>query len=672
MGVLAVRRRRGPAGQGRGPGTAAPVAGLRRGARRGGLDHPLVGEARGDARVRRGGLRPAPVVRRRGRGGPAPRAGRRHRRRGRRCGGSAAGRRPRARGARRRLRRPTSRTRSSRGRACSWSRTARRSASATALSSCSSPGTRRPATLALWAALVHAPPGTTALVLFMTAAQQWAIRVALDARLPLSPDGPRVRQGDGSGRWRRSCRAGRSCSQDAPASRLRSSPTSLRAAVPFEGGVGPAPRASPSAGRSEARGRGPARVEVRAARRAQPGAVGTAQHLRRAARARARRAPTARRSSSSPSTYGLSRSSSPPPGWSISRASTATVGAASSRQRMHGPRSAASKRRRSDQPLPVIREMSSRTGHDRRLGHVALLAVAEAAELDLEVDALPLTGAQVQPGEVEAVGSGGHRAFRVEPVACARWSSTSRARRCGRRSCRIPFPATAQLLLRVRACGVCRTDVHVRDGEVTTTTRPIVPGHQIVGVVERGGPGHAHPDRDARRRALARLDRRHVRVLHERPREPVHGRTLHGPGHPRRVRRADGRRRALSASRSPTATTTWRSHRCCAPGLIGHRALRMTGDARRLGLYGFGAAAHIVAQVGDPPGPHGPRLHARAGRGRRRPSRWSSAARRPATRSPPARSRSTRRSSSPPRASSSRRRCARATAAASSSAPGST
>ncbi len=46
------------------------------------------------------------------------------------------------------------------------------------------------AALALWAALVSAPPGMTALVLFMTAAQQWAIRVALDARLPLSPDGP--------------------------------------------------------------------------------------------------------------------------------------------------------------------------------------------------------------------------------------------------------------------------------------------------------------------------------------------------------------------------------------------------------------------------------------------------------------------------------------------------
>ena len=52
-----------------------------------------------------------------------------------------------------------------------------------------------------------------------------------------------------------------------------------------------------------------------------------------------------------------------------------------------------------------------------------------------------------------------------------------------------PVPGAGKLLLRVRACGVCRTDVHVRDGEVTTTTRPIVPGHQIVGIVERAGPG---------------------------------------------------------------------------------------------------------------------------------------------------------------------------------------
>ncbi len=52
-----------------------------------------------------------------------------------------------------------------------------------------------------------------------------------------------------------------------------------------------------------------------------------------------------------------------------------------------------------------------------------------------------------------------------------------------------PVPGAGELLLHVAACGICRTDVHVRDGEVTTRTRPIVPGHQIVAIVVAGGPG---------------------------------------------------------------------------------------------------------------------------------------------------------------------------------------
>jgi len=159
-----------------------------------------------------------------------------------------------------------------------------------------------------------------------------------------------------------------------------------------------------------------------------------------------------------------------------------------------------------------------------------------------------------------------------------------------------PEPAPGQLLLRVRACGVCRTDVHIRDGELTTDTRPIVPGHQIVGIVERGGS----------RTTTAPGTRVGV---------PWLGWT---DGTCRFCQR--GRENLCTAARftgldihGGFAELTVADERYCFPladgpedlalapllcgGLIGHRALRMTGDAPRLGLYGFGAAAHIVAQV---------------------------------------------------------------------------
>jgi propanol-preferring alcohol dehydrogenase len=159
-----------------------------------------------------------------------------------------------------------------------------------------------------------------------------------------------------------------------------------------------------------------------------------------------------------------------------------------------------------------------------------------------------------------------------------------------------PVPAAGQLLLRVRACGVCRTDVHVRDGEVTTITRPIVPGHQIVGVVERGGAGTT----------TAPGTRVGVPWL--------------GWTDGTCAFCASGRENLCTAARftgldihGGFAELTVADERYCFPlpdgygdldvapllcaGLIGHRALRMTGEARRLGLYGFGAAAHIVAQV---------------------------------------------------------------------------
>ena len=151
----------------------------------------------------------------------------------------------------------------------------------------------------------------------------------------------------------------------------------------------------------------------------------------------------------------------------------------------------------------------------------------------------------------------------------------------------IPVPEPGQLLLRVRACGVCRTDLHVVDGELDRPKLPLVPGHQIVG--EAG---------DGRRvgRSLARVDVRRVQVLPLRPRESLRPRAVHRLRHRRRLRRG-----AVADERYcfplPDGFEDAQAAPLLCAGLIGYRSLRLAGDAERVGLYGFGAAAHIVAQV---------------------------------------------------------------------------
>jgi propanol-preferring alcohol dehydrogenase len=150
-----------------------------------------------------------------------------------------------------------------------------------------------------------------------------------------------------------------------------------------------------------------------------------------------------------------------------------------------------------------------------------------------------------------------------------------------------PVPAAGELLLKVNACGVCRTDLHVVDGELTQPKLPLVPGHQIVGIAE-----------DGRRLGV-----------------PWLGWTC---GACRYCR--SGRENLCDRARftgydmdGGYAEFTVADERFCFPiperyddlevapllcaGLIGYRSLRMAGDAERLGLYGFGSAAHIVAQV---------------------------------------------------------------------------
>jgi alcohol dehydrogenase, propanol-preferring len=157
----------------------------------------------------------------------------------------------------------------------------------------------------------------------------------------------------------------------------------------------------------------------------------------------------------------------------------------------------------------------------------------------------------------------------------------------------VPRAGPGELLVEVKACGVCRTDLHLLDGEVSIEHPPRILGHQIVGAVRSDAPS---------------LDGRRVGV-------PWLGWTC-GECEYCRSGRENLCRRARFTGRDidgGMAQYTVADERYCfalpdgypdmqaAPllcaGLIGYRALNMCGSARRLGLYGFGAAAHILAQV---------------------------------------------------------------------------
>src|SRR4029079_12672201 len=152
---------------------------------------------------------------------------------------------------------------------------------------------------------------------------------------------------------------------------------------------------------------------------------------------------------------------------------------------------------------------------------------------------------------------------------------------------RDPEPGPGQLLLEVRACAVCRTDLHVVDGELPRRKLPLVPGHQIVGLTEDGRRlgvpwlGWTDGDRRDCRRGLENLC----------DRARFTGYDLDG-GYADRV--VADERFCLPI---PDGYTDEQAAPLLCAGLIGYRSLRMAGDAERVGLYGFGDSAHIVAQV---------------------------------------------------------------------------
>ena len=170
------------------------------------------------------------------------------------------------------------------------------------------------------------------------------------------------------------------------------------------------------------------------------------------------------------------------------------------------------------------------------------------------------------------------------------------APRCALRAERVPVPepGPGQVLLKVSACGVCRTDLHVVDGDLTEGKYPLVPGHEIVGRVLRGG---------TRFPAGARVG------------VPWLGWTCGACEYC-----ASGRENLCAQARFTGYTLDGgyaeyavADERFCFPlperygdaeaapllcaGLIGYRSYAFAGEARALGLYGFGAAAHILAQI---------------------------------------------------------------------------
>ncbi len=160
-----------------------------------------------------------------------------------------------------------------------------------------------------------------------------------------------------------------------------------------------------------------------------------------------------------------------------------------------------------------------------------------------------------------------------------------------------PAPGPGQVLLAVRACGVCRTDLHVFDGELPNPKLPLVLGHEIVGTVAQVGAG---VDRftPGQRVGVPWLgwscgQCRYCRAGRENlcDRARFTGYQIDGGYAEYSV--ADAR----FAFPVPEGYTDLQAAPLLCAGLIGYRSLVATGDAQRLGLYGFGAAAHIVAQV---------------------------------------------------------------------------
>jgi propanol-preferring alcohol dehydrogenase len=157
-----------------------------------------------------------------------------------------------------------------------------------------------------------------------------------------------------------------------------------------------------------------------------------------------------------------------------------------------------------------------------------------------------------------------------------------------------PEPGPGELLLEVAACGVCRTDLHIVDGELPDPKLPLVQGHQIVGRVVHGGERHSPGDRVGVpwlgwTDGTCRFCRSGRENLCDKAVFTGYGR--------------DGGFAQLAVADErfclpiPDGYPDLQAAPLLCAGLIGFRTLRLAGDVERVGLYGFGAAAHIICQV---------------------------------------------------------------------------
>lgn len=159
-----------------------------------------------------------------------------------------------------------------------------------------------------------------------------------------------------------------------------------------------------------------------------------------------------------------------------------------------------------------------------------------------------------------------------------------------------PVPGPGEVLLAVQACAVCRTDLHVVDGELPDVPTPLIPGHEIVGRVLRCGPGVSLPV--GMRLGVPWLGWTCGTCTFCRSGQENLCDAARFTGYQRDGGYAD---RVLADARYcfplPDAYSDAEAAPLLCAGLIGYRSLRLAGPGRRLGLYGFGAAAHIVIQL---------------------------------------------------------------------------
>ena len=173
----------------------------------------------------------------------------------------------------------------------------------------------------------------------------------------------------------------------------------------------------------------------------------------------------------------------------------------------------------------------------------------------------------------------------------------------------VPEPGAEQVLIRVHACGVCRTDLHVVDGELPEPKLPLIPGHEVVGTVGKKGE---------RVQRFSIGDRvgvpwlgftcgqcRYCRIGRENLCDQARFTGYQLDGGYAEYTVADQR----DCFPLPAGYSDAEAAPLLCAGLIGYRSLVLAGEGQRLGLYGFGAAAHIIAQVAHHQGRRDLRLH---------------------------------------------------------------